>query len=326
VATVTTATVTDVDEREERPVTRIVVTGATGFVGGRVAARSRARGDDVIAVGRRTVAALDALGVEQRTAALTDAEELRPILEDQVDGPADAVVHAAATVGPDLDSARRVNRDGTRAVVEAARAAGVRRFVHLSTTSVYDLDALGDVEVDEDAPLVTPASWPDGDPVPYALTKAEAETEIVRAIGAGMSAQVLRPPAVLGAGPTSTWGTRVPRRYRDGELPPRAPATTFGFVHVEDLVDVILASVEHDSTHTCNVVGGHTTFGAYLAALRRFLPGPAATRANSSERPWQGHYASARLEEALGLQPSRSFEEAMEEIAASWAEGEPEAS
>jgi nucleoside-diphosphate-sugar epimerase len=56
--------------------------------------------------------------------------------------------------GPDLDEVRAVNRDGTRAVVDAALAAGVARLVHLSTTSVYDLDALGDAEVDEDAPLV----------------------------------------------------------------------------------------------------------------------------------------------------------------------------
>jgi 2-alkyl-3-oxoalkanoate reductase len=303
-------------------VARYVVTGATGFVGGRVASRLRARGDEVVAVGRRTDGALAAAGIEQRVTALHALDGLRAILEDDA-GRVDGVVHAAATAGPDLDAVREVNRDGTRAVVAAAREAGVGRFVHLSTTSVYDLDALGDVEVHEDAPLVTAASWPTGAAEPYALTKAEAEQAVTEAMASGLSAQILRPPAVLGAGPTSTWGTRVPRRYRDGELPPRPPATTMGYVHVEDLVDVVLASLERDVTRTCNVVGGHTTFGEYLAALRRFLPPPSATRAASSDPPWRGRYATGTLPEVLDLRPLRTFEEAMDEIAASWAEGEP---
>jgi 2-alkyl-3-oxoalkanoate reductase len=304
-------------------VARIVVTGATGFVGGRVAARLRARGDEVTAIVRREDADLAAAGVDQRLAALTDPDELRSVLEGAAE-PVDVVVHAAATAGPDLEEVRLVNRDGTRAVLEAARAAGVRRLVHVSTTSVYDLDALGDVEVDEDAPLVTPSSWPADQVVPYALTKAEAEAEVVEAMADGLSAQILRPPAVLGAGPTSTWGTRVPRRYRDGDLPARPPATTFGYVHVEDLVDAVLASADSSAERTCNVVGGHTTFGDYLAALRRFLAAPPATEAVSSDVPWRGRYAAERLRSELGIDPSRSFDEAMDEIATSWAEGDPE--
>jgi 2-alkyl-3-oxoalkanoate reductase len=304
-------------------VARYVVTGATGFVGGRVATRLRARGDEVIAVGRRTDEALAAVGIEQRVTALRSLDALRAILEDDADGRIDGVVHAAATAGPDLEAVREVNRDGTRAVVSAAREAGVGRVVHVSTTSVYDLEAIGDVEVHEDAPLVTEASWPDGEAEPYALSKAEAEAAVTEAVAAGLSAQILRPPAVLGGGPTSTWGTRVPRRYRDGELPPRPPATTMGYVHVEDLVDAILASLERDVTRTCNVIGGHTTFGDYLAALRRFLPAPPATRAASTEPPWRGRYATGCLPEVLELRPRRTFEEAMDDIAASWTEGEP---
>jgi 2-alkyl-3-oxoalkanoate reductase len=302
---------------------RIVVTGATGFVGGRVAARLRERGDDVLAIVRREDDGLAAAGVEQRIASLTDQDELRASIEGWDGGGVHGVVHAAATAGPDLDAVRAVNRDGTRAVAEATHAAGVQRLVHVSTTSVYDLEALGDVEVDEAAPLVTAASWPDGAPVPYSLTKAEAELEVQRAAEAGLSAQVLRPPAVLGAGPTSTWGTRVPRRFRDGELPARPPADAFGFVHVEDLADAILASLDREATRTCNVVGGHTTWGEYLAALRRFLDGPSATEAATSERPWRGRYATERLVGELGVRPNRSFDDAMDEIAASWAEGDP---
>jgi 2-alkyl-3-oxoalkanoate reductase len=301
--------------------TRIVVTGATGFVGGRVAARLRDRGDEVVALTRRHDDRLAALGVEQRVVDLTDAAAIEEVVAG---GPVDGIVHAAATAGPDLDAVRVVNRDGTRAVVDAALAAGVGRVVHVSTTGVYDLDAIGDVEVAEDAPLVV-ATSSGGDVAPYALTKAEAEAEVVRAVAEGLSAQILRPPAVLGAGPTSTWGTRVPTRYRDGELPPRPPATTFGYVHVEDLVDAVLASLATPGeTRTCNVVGGHTTFGDYLTALRTFLDAPPATSSASPEVPWRGRYATARLPDLLGVQPQRTFEEALTEIAASWSDGDPD--
>jgi 2-alkyl-3-oxoalkanoate reductase len=300
-------------------VARIVVTGATGFVGGRIAARLRQRGDEVVALVRRRTDALADAGVQQEIVDLTDAAAIRAIL----DRGADAIVHAAATVGPDLEQVRKVNRDATQAVLAAAQAAHLARVVHLSTTSVYDRDAVGDAEIDEEAPLVTPAAWPDGRPEPYALTKTEAEAEVTRAVAAGLSAQILRPPAVLGAGPTSTWGTRIPRRYRDGELPPRAPGTTFAYVDVEDLVDAVLASLASRSTVTCNVVGGHTTFGEYLAALRRVVPAPPATGAASSDTPWRGRYATDRLVEELGVTPSRSFDDAMEEIAAAWTDGDP---
>jgi 2-alkyl-3-oxoalkanoate reductase len=302
-------------------VARIVVTGATGFVGGRIAARLRERGDEVVALGRRTTDELAVSGVEQEVVDLTDAAAIEVVLERY--GPVDALVHAAATVGADLDEVRIVNRDATRALVDAALAIGLPRFVHLSTTSVYDRDALGDTEIDEDAPLVTAASWPDGAPEPYALTKAEAEGEVQRAIAAGLSAQILRPPAVLGVGPSSTWGTRVPRRYRDGELPPRAPATTFAYVDVEDLVDAVVASLGSRSTATCNVVGGHTTFGDYLASLRPAVPAPPATEAASPDTPWRGRYASRRLAAELGVTPSRSFEASMSRIADAWTDGDP---
>jgi 2-alkyl-3-oxoalkanoate reductase len=304
-------------------VARIVVTGATGFIGGRIAARLRERGDDVIALGRRTTDDLATMGVEQEVVDLTDADAVRALLERL--GDLDGLVHAAATAGSDLDEVRSANRDVTRALVDAALATGLPRLVHLSTTSVYDLEAIGDAEVDEDAPLVTTASWPDGDPVPYSLTKAEAEGEVQRAIAAGLSAQILRPPAVLGVGPTSTWGTRVPRRYRDGELPPRAPATTFAYVDVEDLVDAVLASLEARSTVTCNVVGGHTTFGDYLTALRRALPAPSATAAASPDTPWRGRYADRRLVAELGVTPSRRFEASMARIVDAWSDGDPDA-
>jgi 2-alkyl-3-oxoalkanoate reductase len=299
---------------------RVLVTGATGFVGGRVAARLRERGDDVVAAVRTPSPTLEALGVEQVEIGLdVSTEVLRGV---------DAVVHAAASVGPSMEDARVVNRDGTRRICEAALAAGTTRLVHISTTSVYDLAAIGDAEVGEDAPLATSTSGesPAGSAGnPYSVTKAEAEAEVIEVTARGLSTAILRPPAVLGAGPTSTWGTRVPRRLLEGNGPTRNPETTFGFVHVEDLVDATLAALDTDTRTTVNVVGGHTTVGDYLRAVAELLPGEIALPTpDADDAPWRGSYTTDRLESHLGVRPDRTFEEAMTEIAVSWRDGAPD--
>lgn len=302
----------------------VLVTGATGFVGGRVARRLRAEGRDVVALVRTPDPALGELGVDQREIALQDLEAIRDAAAD-----ADAIVHAAATAAP--DDAHEVNVSGTRAVAGAALLAD-RRLVHVSTTSVYDLTRAGDDElVDESHPLV----GRDGEAPPvsssgsaYATTKAHAEEEVIRAVRNGLVGVVLRPPAVLGAGRTSTWGTRVPRRIRDGEGPAIAGDSTFGYVHVEDLVDTILAALDADAEVvrglTANVVGGHVPFATYRDAVTAIVgdtPPPPA----DPDRVWRGRYRTVELAQTLDVRPERTFEAAMDEIRASWEEGEPDA-
>lgn len=294
---------------------RVLVTGATGFVGGRIALRLRERDDEVVALVRRPSEPLQRRGVEQVDGGF-DA------IETALARGVDAIVHAAATAGPDLATARAVNRDGTGRLVDAALAAGPRRFVHVSTTSVYDLDAVGDTEVREDAPLVqADTTRGDGDgPSPYALTKVEAEAEVVRGATAGLSPIILRPPAVLGAGASSTWGTRVPERIRDGQPLPMHPAATFAWVHVEDLVDAVLRAVDTDVVTTVNVVDGHTAAAVYYDEVRSWFP--EAPPLVPGERAWRGRYATDRLPETLGAVPSHAFEAAMEEIRRWWADAE----
>lgn len=289
---------------------RVLVTGATGFVGGRVARRLREAGVEVAAPVRTSSPALERLGVRQYPGGL---DAVGAALTDGTD----VVVHAAASATDDLELARRVNRDGTRHVVEAARTAGVPRLVHVSTTSVYDRRA---AEVlDEEQPLEDERGGDDPPPAPYALTKAEAEREVAAAAGAGLATAILRPPAVLGAGPSSTWGTRIPQRLLDGRGFPVPHEQTFGWVAIDDLVDAVLAAATVDTPVTVNVVGGHTTVGAYLDAVLELLPQPVTPPEPDPEvEPWRGRYAADRLPALLGVTPSRSFAAAMAEIAADW--------
>lgn len=296
--------------------TTVTITGATGFVGGALAGRLRARGDEVVALVRTPAHALEVIGVTQRVVDLTDAAAVTASLEGTA-----VLVHAAAGAGPDLATARVTNRDATRSLVDSARRVSLPRFVHVSTTSVYDTDAIGDAEATEDAPLVTDPG-PDGDgssaASPYAVTKAEAEAEVARGAEHGLSTVVLRPPAVLGAGATSTWGTKVPRLVRDGALPARNPSATFGYVAIDDLVDALIAALDGQAQGTVNVVGGHRTIGEYLRAVHAMVATSEPLALSDDEPAWQGRYATDRLPRVLGVTPRVGFDAAMATIAAGW--------
>lgn len=301
---------------------RVFLTGATGFVGGRVADRLLALGQEVVAPVRSSSTELTTRGAEQH---LGGFDAVTP----QVLADVDVIVHAAATVGPDLATATAVNVEGTRRVWEVGRSVGCPRFVHVSTTSVYGQPGPDQSIIDEDAPLV---GDDDEDAGPYARTKAAAERLLLTA-SAPVELVILRPPAVLGAGATSTWGRRVPTAIREGRGFPHPRLQTFAFVHVEDLVDAVLAaagiddgaddghSPERSSTPiVANVVGGHVTVGDYLDAVVDLLPDAVTTRPGTDETGWTGRYATDRLPRHLGVAPHRSFRTAMAEIAADWAD------
>ena len=112
---------------------RVLLTGATGFIGSAVLARLAAEGHDVRAVARRPGAGLTpAEWCNLDLARTTDAAAWRPLLEDM-----DAVVHCAGVLqdGPG-DSSRGVHVEGTAALYRACEDAGVRRVVHVSAIGV----------------------------------------------------------------------------------------------------------------------------------------------------------------------------------------------
>lgn len=168
----------------------VFVTGASGFVGGAATRALVARGHRVRAMSRRedSDAALRALGAEPVRCDLdsVDADRL---------GGADVVLHCAAYVEPwgPRDAWYRVNVLGTQRLLEAARAAGVRRFIHISTEAVL---ARGQdlVDVDETCPPA-PAS-----PYPYSATKAQAESLVLAANCDGFTTIALRPRFIWGPG------------------------------------------------------------------------------------------------------------------------------
>ncbi|MEU1420100.1 NAD-dependent epimerase/dehydratase family protein [Kitasatospora sp. NPDC005751] len=197
--------------------TRILLTGAGGFIGSAVLAALRARPETGVI---RAVARSAAPPGTVRVAAdLTDPATLR----GAADG-ADVLVHLAAAVSGDEDACAAVNVLGTRALLAEAARAGVGRIVHLSTTAVYGPGPHRGIDVDG----VTPA------PV-----SAASRTRLIgerAALDAG--AVVLRAPLVLGAG--DRWVVpclaeltrRVPARWDGG-------AALLSLVAVEDLARLV---------------------------------------------------------------------------------------
>lgn len=130
-----------------------LITGATGLLGSHIAERLRQRGEPVRALVRAGADTrwLDQLGgVEKAEGSLTDPQSLHAACRD-----VEVVYHAAARVGDwgPWEDFVRVTVDGTRHLMEAALAAGARRFLHISSISAYGHVNGEGLVLDETAPI-----------------------------------------------------------------------------------------------------------------------------------------------------------------------------
>lgn len=175
---------------------RIVVTGATGFLGGAIAHRlADAAGATVIATGRNVLRgqALQDSGIEFHAIDLVDSQAVDALVRH-----AHAVIHCAALSSPwgPRQAFVDANIVASRNVANACVAAGVARLVHVSTPGVYH-DGRPHRGLREDTPLPAPVNA-------YVETKRIAEAEVLAAATAGgISTVVLRPRAIFGPGDTA---------------------------------------------------------------------------------------------------------------------------
>lgn len=175
---------------------RAFVTGGSGFVGRRLIPALRARGVEVHALARsdRSAKTVEDLGA---TAVRGDLDD-RAAMQAGCAG-CDVVFHCAAHLDhyDPLDVHLRVTVQGTENTLAAARAAGVKRFIHVSTEAVLG-DGKPIVRADETRPL--PAK-PYG---VYPISKGKAESLVIAANGqGGMITIVVRPRFIWGKGDTT---------------------------------------------------------------------------------------------------------------------------
>jgi nucleoside-diphosphate-sugar epimerase len=227
----------------------------------------------------------------------------------------DIVIHGAATVGKDFDDARRVNVEGTRTILQAARREGVARFAHISTLSVYALE--GVQIVDEESPLKTNADQ-------YGTTKAEGDRIVLEAMLAGFPATILRPGAILGAHPSSTWGVKIPQRVRDGTQKLVGDGeSVMPFLHVENLVDAMLLVLGSARAvgRVYNVVDTHVSWRAFTDEIRNWFgtgPLPTVSPSEATGLNWKGRFSGDRIRSELGYAPRVSYEQGMKEAETFW--------
>lgn len=218
---------------------KVLVTGASGFLGGAVAAGLRDAGHGVSTFQRRP-SGVD--GVRDVLGSVTEPADV----ERAVAG-TDAVVHLAAKVSFAGDPAdfERVNVEGTRTLLAALRTAGTGRLVFVSSPSVAHA---GSSIVGADA---TPAD-PEHARGDYARTKAKAELLALAADAPSLRVVAVRPHIVWGPGDTQLV-ERVVERARAGRLPLLDHgAALIDSTYIDNAVSAIVAAL-----HRVDVVHGN---------------------------------------------------------------------
>lgn len=187
---------------------KILVTGASGFIGGRFARFALEQGLSVRVNGRRAegVAHLVKRGAEFVQGDLADPELVQRLCTD-----VEAVVHCAGAVGVwgRYQSFYQANVTVTENVVEACLKQKVRRLIHLSSPSIY-FDGRAHVDIKEEQ---VPTRFSDH----YGATKYLAEQKVFGAQEFGLEVLALRPRFVTGAGDTSIF-PRLIEMQRKGRL------------------------------------------------------------------------------------------------------------
>lgn len=184
----------------------IAVTGGTGFVGARFIDAAVAAGHQVQALTRRPRNPRPQ--VEWVEGSLTDADGLRRLVTG-----ASVIVHIAGVINSrDPAEFERCNVDGTLAMLAAATAAGVTRFVHVSSLAARE-------------PKLSR----------YGASKARSEELVERS---GLDWVIVRPPAVYGPGDRETLELFKMAKLRLMLLPPRGRVS---LIHVDDLARLLLA-------------------------------------------------------------------------------------
>lgn len=268
----------------------LMVTGATGFLGSALVDLAVRRGLAVRAAVRdpERARALLPAGVELAVAALDDVDALTRAAHGCT-----GILHLAGSVGHSAQETRRANVDGTRAVLDAAIAAGVRRLVYTSSSAaVIDADGL----VAEEP--VRPPALTD----PYSTSKAEAERIVLAADG--IEAVVVNPVNIYGPSPLG------PHSYNGlflaaarGEVPAVVDATV-GWVLAEDAALGHLLALERGTPGRRYVLCGETaTFGRVLHTFARHVGGTAVDLLPPGSALGDGAGTFARRSEVYGRFP-----------------------
>ena len=243
----------------------VFLTGASGFLGGHLLRELKTAGADVKALSRRpeSDAAIASLGGTPVRADVTDADALGAALAG-----VDAVFHAAAdtnTWTPNNAAQTRTNVGGVQNLLAAAKANGVRAFMHTSSVSAYSHLVHGLLR--EDTVQRGGASW-----INYERTKFLAEKSVRES---GLPFVIFQPSHILGPGDRQNWSQLI-MLIDQGKLP-GAPPGYGAFADVREIAKAQVRAWQQENFAETFLLGGqHASFleliGKIAVTLQRKTP------------------------------------------------------
>ena len=249
---------------------KILVTGTSGFVGGRIVELLHLTQFGEVRAGVRTwssAARIVRFPVEVVLCDIMQPESIAAAMKG-----VDAVVHCA------YSDSRQVIVEGTRNMLEAALAEGVKRFVFLSTAEVYGSQAQG--EIDESAPYV----YTGGE---YGDSKIDAEKLCFEYLAKGVPITILRPSIIYGPF-SNTWVVRTAQRLQSGNwgVFDKYGNGTCNLIYVDDLVMAIFQALVNPKAvgEAFNIAGpDRLTWNTYFERLNAALGLPSLQKISSSQ-------------------------------------------
>lgn len=325
---------------------KILVTGATGFLGGALARRLHGMGWSVTALGRNPakLKQLEDDGIRAVRADISKRDEVTASFSDF-----ELVFHCAALPSPwgSYEKFYQANVIGTRNIVQACLANKVKRLIHVSTPSIY-FDYTSRTGVKENDPLPEPISH-------YARTKLLAEEEIDKGFARGLAVVSIRPRAIFGEGDTVIF-PRLLARLKTGRLPILGDGeNVVDLTYIQNVVDALLLCAEAPGNvlgkkynisngepvkiwsligHICDELGfprprrkvsqqaAHLIGGAFefLYSLIPYGPEPPLTRMSVSMMANSTTLDISAARNELGYQPKVSVEEGVSRFLKWWKE------
>jgi UDP-glucose 4-epimerase len=298
---------------------KILVTGASGFVGGPVCRALQARGHRVVAASRRDLPGLEVARVGDLG---PDTDWSRALAGSE------AVVHLAARAHVMQESEsdplalfRRINRDGTLRLAEQARAAGVKRFLFVSSIKVNGEATPADRPFRADDPPA-PAD-------PYGIAKAEAERGLREMDG--LPVTIVRPPLVHGPGAKGNLATLLRVLSTGLPLPLGGLDNRRSLVGIDNLADALGFLLDRQADGTFLIRDGKDVstsellrlLGRGLSRPARLLPAPTGLfrlcgRSGTIARLTGSLVVDDSPLRALGWIPPLSLEDGLIRMTAAW--------